>query len=395
MRSRSVLLLLALVTFALVFCSQIPLKSPERIVPKPRHPSRTLISSSSKGLAQPQEPLPPKWEDKRGPTASQPDFPSHAGTLAPTLAPRLQPRTPRPRNHVVLTRHDPRVPPECAGGVFHWSSTQPKYGLCTHGYGDVVSSFFLRDGFWRDCQPLPPLLARLQKGFDVKNPTVVDVGANIGSCAVWLAVSNHAKVFAFEPMSLNLEMLRVSIQFNGLEDDIVLIPSGAADINSSQVLYSEHGNLGNSVIMRSSQNHGPAQQDVLKRARQWGTQTITTQLIDDTVKEHVHLMKLDCQGCEYKALLGARALLKTHGVDIVRTEFDPSFLRAQGDSPLSLLELLWEHQFTIYDGMNQHLITREGAAQFIEQKEKQATDLVAISKGILLRNDITWDDVIH
>ena len=102
---------------------------------------------------------------------------------------------------------------------------------------------------------------------------------------------------------------------------------------------------------------------------------------------------MDCQGCEYKAMVGARTLFDRYGVDIVRAEFDPPLIRANGDSPKALLQFLWQYQFTVYDAQNQKVITVDNADSFIEEREKTATDIVAIAHR--LSGSVSFDGVIH
>jgi len=51
-------------------------------------------------------------------------------------------------------------------------------------------------------------------------------------------------------------------------------------------------------------------------------------------------LKLDCQGHEYRALLGASQLLVNPGVQVIKFEFFPIGLRQVGDEPAALLRLL-------------------------------------------------------
>jgi hypothetical protein len=70
--------------------------------------------------------------------------------------------------------------------------------------------------------------------------------------------------------------------------------------------------------------------------------------LDHVVKEHVHYMKLNCQGCELKALKGATELLRVHKVDAMRLEFGVGFIRTQKQDPLDLLLLLQSYNYSIY-----------------------------------------------
>eukprot|EP00760_Papus_ankaliazontas_P015350 PhM_4_TR16480/c1_g1_i1/m.77326 len=269
----------------------------------------------------------------------------------------------------------------CKEGFSHKSSTLPTYILCNHGTGDVVSSFFIRDGFWRDCKPLTTLLSMLMKKAHVQFPTVVDVGANIGACAMWLAASNNATVFAFEPMSQNLRMLRSTLEVNGIEKYVHLIPAAASVENSSKTLYSEQGNLGNSVMMSANLSQSN-EKEWLKRAPSFLKEPITTRRVDDYVQQHVHLMKLDCQGCEYKAFLGAQRLFEKYGVDVVRAEFDPGLIRAVGDDPRDVLRFLWKHNYVVFDSEKRTEVKPGDEDKFTQEHEGHAVDIVAFAPAV-------------
>ena len=104
-------------------------------------------------------------------------------------------------------------------------------------------------------------------------------------------------------------------------------------------------NFGNSIITNGSASdtvhlfHG--------RKSKWFEETIQITTVDTHVKEHVHFMKLDCQGHEMEALLGASNLIKEHGVDVIRTEFDPPFIKASGHSATELLTFLTDNGFVV------------------------------------------------
>eukprot|EP00760_Papus_ankaliazontas_P015352 PhM_4_TR16480/c1_g1_i2/m.77323 len=274
-----------------------------------------------------------------------------------------------------------RNPCIAVNGMPSLSRTDPQFTLCTHGGSDVVSSFFIRDGFWRDCKPIQQLMSDVSTKLHLNNPTVVDVGANIGACAMWLAASNNATVFAFEPMSKNVAALGATLELNPrLKARVRLIPSAASVVNATRTLYSEQGNLGNSAMVESGSDDG---KKILKgRAPKWTTEEITTRRVDDYVQQHVHLMKLDCQGCEYKALVGARQIFEKYGVDVVRAEFDPGLIRAVGDDPRDVLRFLWKHNYVVFDSEKRTEVKPGDEDKFTQEHEGHAVDIVAFAPAV-------------
>ena len=64
---------------------------------------------------------------------------------------------------------------------------------------------------------------------------------------------------------------------------------------------------------------------------------------------HIHLLKMDCQGCELKTIKGARQLLEAKLIHAIAFEFASAWLRANRDDPLELLLLLGQHGFVLWD----------------------------------------------
>ena len=74
-----------------------------------------------------------------------------------------------------------------------------------------------------------------------------------------------------------------------------------------------------------------------------------TRLDDLFVGTHIHLLKMDCQGCELKTIKGAKALLEGKFIQSIAFEFASAWLRANGDDPLELLLLLRQYGFVLWD----------------------------------------------
>jgi hypothetical protein len=77
------------------------------------------------------------------------------------------------------------------------------------------------DEVWRD--GVYPLDAA-----DVRDRTVVDIGANVGAFTVWAAKAGARKVWAFEPDPGTAYVLARNVALNGIEDDgsVVLVVEG-------------------------------------------------------------------------------------------------------------------------------------------------------------------------
>ena len=61
----------------------------------------------------------------------------------------------------------------------------------------------------------------------------------------------------------------------------------------------------------------------------------------------INLMKLDAQGFEMKALLGAENLIKCGAIKMISFEIEDRFLEAQGTSANAICEFLISHHYLI------------------------------------------------
>ena len=229
-----------------------------------------------------------------------------------------------------------------ADGDAYVSSSPSAFLLCTHGERDLVSSEFVAHGWWRDCCVLPTLLEMLRALYPDRRLEAVDVGANVGTCA-WVMASEGAHVTAFEPVPQNYELLEASGRLNEKHygsDAVRVVKKAASSTAGSAFTHSERGNLGNSVVQQEG-NKAAAGLVGSRAARFTPAQAINMTTLDAELgARHVHLMKMDCQGHEIEALLGASKILTEGGVDVITLEYDTRFLRASGHPPLKLLEIL-------------------------------------------------------
>ena len=230
----------------------------------------------------------------------------------------------------------------------HTSSTIPHFTICLYFGDDVISNSFMRDGYWRDCLELPVFAKAAYAASEDQSsevPVVLDVGANIGTCSLLMA-SQGMLVTAFEPEKKNAAMLRTSILLNrySLRGNVTLYNLAVSDRVGEDVVRSEKGNMGNSII---------AAPDGAKHAAVVSKMDVSNRIrllpLDYVIYHHVHLAKLDCQGSEVHVLRGAKRLLSQNSIDVIRAEFDTSLIQATGSDPSDLLRILWDNHYSVFD----------------------------------------------
>lgn len=220
------------------------------------------------------------------------------------------------------------------------SKTNPQYSLYLHPKGDMISDRVWYAGKWDDCQNI--LNTAVSKLPNLKKLTIVEIGTNIGACAIPY-ISNGHKVFGFEPFPPSIELVRKSIKANSnLPGELILIEAGASNKKSESNIFFEHNNLGNSRVGNNTENYN------IKQFYYQKHQKIRLTTIDSVVNEHVNLLKLDCQGYELFAAMGAIELIEKYGIDLIIFEFTPIFLEANDQNPSDLLQFFNFRKYTLY-----------------------------------------------
>ncbi len=165
--------------------------------------------------------------------------------------------------------------------------------------------------------------------------TMIDVGANIGlytlTCAE--AVGPTGRVLSIEAAPPNARALRDNVRRNGMHN-VTVIEAAAADTTGQKIITRPLGaNLG---MFTLGSLDGEEQFEVkLKK-------------IDDIVLceqiERVDLIKMDVEGFEYRALLGAEQTLDKLKPSVI-IELNGTALRRCDTSPQQVKEFLYRHGY--------------------------------------------------
>ncbi len=155
---------------------------------------------------------------------------------------------------------------------------------------------------------------------------VVDVGANIGLYTIALAkrVGPEGTVIAFEPDSDNFHALRKNVKLNQIEHQVQLIRAAVGDFPGEV-----------SLSKAQMESH------VLSDAAQ-GSERVPMVTLDDVCKQKIDILKIDIEGYEEKALLGASRLLEDseRSPRCIYLEVHPFAWPSVGTTSESLLTLL-------------------------------------------------------
>lgn len=159
-----------------------------------------------------------------------------------------------------------------------------------------------------------------------------DVGANVGTYAIYAAKARRCRVFAFEPSVFNLELLARNVFANGLQDLITIVPfplSGSPGVNKFSMSTTALGGA-LSAFGGADSNGEPFQS------------TFEYSVVGVTMDQAVGLpgipypdfIKMDVDGLEHLILQGGPAVLR-HTTGIL-VEIDDSYAEQRDTSAACL-----------------------------------------------------------
>ena len=180
-----------------------------------------------------------------------------------------------------------------------------------------------------------------------KGDIVVDVGASIGYFTLLFAraVGPEGKVFAFEPKPERFELLKKNVEINGYHN-VTLENMAVMDYNGkSDFYYSKNGVTG--FKLKVAEN-SPTREKI----EQFDKGTAKTIRLEDYFDEKnlsnkINFIKSDVDGPELSVLQSAGSILKNKSLKIF-FEWDVIYIKAVGNEPEEILELLYKNNFKIY-----------------------------------------------
>jgi FkbM family methyltransferase len=226
----------------------------------------------------------------------------------------------------IAAQHRSR-PPDLAGTV----EIETEYGRLRLQADDAfITPYLVRDKVW-EAGETANLAEYLQPGM-----TFVDIGAHVGYFSVLAAriVGPDGRVYAFEPAPRNYELLLANVWLNGLRNT-VCFPWAIADAMAIVDLHLSPTNTGDNRI-----DAGEAG---------WEAIPVRAAALDaiGAIVETVHVVKIDVQGAEDRAIRGMEGLLAASPSVKVSAEFWPYGIRRSGGDPRGVLDYYRGLGFTV------------------------------------------------
>ena len=174
---------------------------------------------------------------------------------------------------------------------------------------------------------------------------VLDIGANIGYFSMLSAslVTRTGSVMAIEPNAENVKLVELSRRANGFEQVTVVQAAAGRELGL--------------LVLNTAYSNGTTAALSDDAAQLADATTVACLRLDDVVPadRQIGFIKIDVEGAEYNALLGASALIK-RSHPVIASEFSPGLLR--GISGVSAREYL---QFVLDFGYHVSVIEPNGA----------------------------------
>ena len=179
-------------------------------------------------------------------------------------------------------------------------------------------------------RPFEPHTTELFRRAIKPGATVLDIGAQFGYFSLIAAKQAgwEGKVYAFEPVPANFQLLDRNIRMNGYTDIIHAVQKAIGNKQTGATLFMYEG----------SDSHGMYRHP---QALVKGTISVECITIDDFLAgQPVDVIKMDIEGNEPYALEGMKQTIsKSHSL-ILFAEFAPAFLRRAGVEPSEYLAQL-------------------------------------------------------
>jgi FkbM family methyltransferase len=132
---------------------------------------------------------------------------------------------------------------------------------------------------------------------DMRNKTIIDIGANIGDTALNFVNRGVKRVYSLEPIPQTFSYLIRNISNNSLENVIIPLNYGIGNKNEKMVIpIRENASGGNSVTFHKRNLGNKSYKKNVE------VSLITLKDLWDMIKTNADIIKIDCEGCEYSII---------------------------------------------------------------------------------------------
>jgi FkbM family methyltransferase len=253
----------------------------------------------------------------------------------------------------------------------------PNFLFTVYSSGDIVSSYIKRTGVWDGA--ISNIMLHVLR-FRNKTSTIIDFGANIGWFSVIAAADGHSSI-AIEAMESNRLALELSLELNGLSPQVRVLPYALGSDASPKVICiapRSPGNVGNGMLQSESE-------DICQEFTP--IKTLDDIYFDENfhAAKQIDFLKAVCEGCEARAILGARRLFKENPPCSVFVEWRPDTMRQIGatDDPASAARILSQAGY-IFFSVHATLDTGHNISLHEIPQERVESNLISSNADVFL-----------
>ncbi len=153
------------------------------------------------------------------------------------------------------------------------------------------------------------------------DPLVIDVGANAGFFDILLLSKiKNAQIYAYEPLSSNIERIRsVASSNSGFDKSVIINPFAVTGTPCEMLRLYAQDTEDNQVVASSLKGF-----DIGNTKELWIPAVSLSEIIAGIPKVKIDLLKMDCEGSEYDIILNTppdmvrrieRMLIEVHDID--------------------------------------------------------------------------------
>jgi FkbM family methyltransferase len=141
-------------------------------------------------------------------------------------------------------------------------------------------------------------------GYVEENSVIIDIGANIGVYSLYAVQSKNTKVFAFEPMINNYNLLKENIRLNKLEKNIIAFNLAVGAKEEKRKLYLGESPFPSFLPISSSPFNASYGNSKKEEAQKYVEISCTPlkDVFDKNSIEKCDILKMDCEGAEFEIL---------------------------------------------------------------------------------------------
>lgn len=196
-------------------------------------------------------------------------------------------------------------------------------------------------------------LSLAMKSASQKAPLLVDLGANIGLVSLRLAAETGCKTISVEPQPGVKDFLEANAKLNGLESQVRLVPHAVGDSSGETFFYVNHRHPAS-----SSMRETPDSQKVHVQIKRLDEMVSRDEWLQAAV------MKVDIEGYEREAFLGATGLFETALPPVV---FEVNFaaLAERGQTPRDVSEPLRQAGYKHFHALGDVLYPPENGVSYL------------------------------